>query len=36
MTDGLAVLAAWAELLTLFALLAWLVLRRRPDDTRPR
>jgi len=36
MTDGLAVLAAWAELVTLLALLTWLVLHRRPDDTGPR
>jgi hypothetical protein len=29
MTDGLAVLVAWAELLVLVAVLAYFVLRRR-------
>jgi len=29
MTDGLALLAAWAEFLVLLAVLGWFLLRRR-------
>lgn len=31
-TEGLAVLFAWLEYLTLITLLAWWVLRHRPGD----
>jgi hypothetical protein len=32
MTQGLAVLVAWAQLLFLVALLVWIVLRKSPSE----